>query len=319
MRPVRVGSHGTPLARWQAERIRESLHTVGRATELVVVSTSLEFDAGSPLDQVAALPGFSTELDEALLEQRIDLAVHSLKDLPTTLPAGIVIAGVSERADPREALVGRGQLTWAGLPAGATLATSGLRRMAQLRRARPDLQVRELRGSIEARLAMLDQTPELHGIVLGVAGLTRLGLGGRIGDRLPLELLLPAPGQGALAVTVRQADDGLRATVHSAVNDQTAEIAVTAERQLLATVEAGPHAPVAAFAAVEEGEPRRARLSGRVLSVDGKEMAEGSVEGVIENLTQAAGLGIELAGRLRLQGAGRILAQARATRQSGPA
>jgi hydroxymethylbilane synthase len=302
---LRIGTRGSPLALWQSERIRESLILGGSPAELVRIETAGDLDRDTPLGRFGRPAIFSRELDEALLDRRIDLAVHSLKDLPTELPEGIVLAAVGPREDVRDALVGRGPLRWADLPREATIATSSLRRQAQILRARPDLRVADLRGNVGTRLDQLDATPDWTAVLLAAAGLVRLGLADRIGERLPLELMLPAPGQAALAVTAR-ADDAASTLARAAVNVTTVELAVVAERALLHILEGGCHVPVAAFATFEPEAPELL-LRARVLSLDGRQSVEGSMRDRVEDSARAASLGERLARRLIDEGARRIL------------
>lgn len=275
------------------------------------MSTAGDLDRDTPLERFGRPAVFSRELDEALLDGRIDLAVHSLKDLPVDLPGGISLAAVSAREDPRDALIGRGPIRWTDLPQGAVVATSSLRRHAQLLRARPDLQVVELRGNVGTRIDQLDRTPSWSAILLATAGLVRLGLGHRIGERLDPELMLPAPGQGALAVTIRAGDTALRHAIEAAVNDRPTALAVTAERALLGALEGGCHVPVAALGTAGAGAEPELRLTARVLSLDGREAIDDSVRRSTTSIEQAAAVGVEIARRLLDDGADRILAGAR--------
>jgi hydroxymethylbilane synthase len=268
--------------------------------------------ADVPLSRIGTVAIFTAQLDEALLADRIDLAVHSLKDLPTSSPPGIEIVAVSEREDPRDALVGRAPLRWQEIPRGATIATSSLRRRAQLRRARPDLTLVEIRGNVETRLAKLDTTPVWTATVLAVAGLVRLGLAGRIGERLPRELMLPAPGQGALAITARVGDAGTARAARAAVHDEATALCVTAERALLGRLEGGCQVPVGAYASFTRQTVTPAlHLTGRVVSLDGRESVEQSVTAPVADSPGAAALGVALAEELLADGADRILRQVR--------
>ncbi len=306
-RPLRIGTRSSPLALWQTERIRELLGARSIGSSVVPIETTGDLDRETPLGRFAQPAVFSRELDAALLDGRIDVAVHSLKDLPTVLPEGIALAAVGPREDPRDALVGRDALRWSELPDGATVATSSLRRQAQLRRARPDLEVVELRGNVGTRVDHLDRRPEWTAILLATAGLVRLGLEHRIGERLPLDLMLPAPGQGALAVTARADDAEVRATSHAAIDDGAVHLAVAAERALLHTLEGGCHVPVGAIAEWESRPGGRLRLRARVLSLDGRECVEGASSGAATRLEEALALGAALAERLLARGADRIL------------
>ena len=273
------------------------------------METAGDIDRDTPLDRFGQPGVFSRELDEALCEGRIDFAVHSLKDLPTVLPDGIALAAVSSRADPRDALIGRQPVRWSELPQGATVATSSLRRQAQILRDRPDINVVELRGNVGTRLEKLDSTPGWTAIILAVAGLVRLDLGDRIGERLPLDLMLPAPGQAALAVTVRSNDIVAIGELRRAVNDPAVELATVAERALLNTLEGGCHVPVAAFAEFEAGPDLRLRA--RVLSLDGRNVVEGSIAQEVTSLARSQAMGELLARRLLTNGAEALLAAAR--------
>lgn len=306
---LRVGTRGSALARWQTDRVRERLERAGVATERVEIRTTGDEVQHVPLSRIGSRALFTRQIDDAMLEGRIDLAVHSLKDLPTTLPAGISLAAVAEREDPRDALVGRGRVTWRDLPAGSVLATSSLRRRAQLLRLRPDLDVRDLRGNVDTRLARLGEHADWAAIVLAVAGLVRLGFEERIGERLPPEVMLPAPGQGALAVTARTADTRA-AEAARAVHHGATAVAVSAERAFLRTLEGGCQVPVAALA--ERMPDGRLRLRGRVVSLAGEHAVEGEEVGTALEASAADALGVALAERLLRDGAAPILAAVRA-------
>ena len=287
------------------------LRQLGHASERVEIRTTGDLTPDVPLARIGDRALFTRQIDDALLEGRIDLAVHSLKDLPTELPPGITLAAVSGREDPRDALVGRGPLRWAEMPRGAVVATSSLRRRAQLLRARPDLQIVDLRGNVDTRLAKLDAHPEWTAIVLATAGLVRLGLDHRIGERLPPEVMLPAPGQGALAVTVRSDDTASAGAAREAVHHEDAAVEVAAERAFLRRLEGGCQIPVAAHARTSApGTPMR--LHGRIISLGGEATAEGYESGTVRDEATAADLGTRLAERLLREGAQRILSEVRA-------
>jgi hydroxymethylbilane synthase len=301
------------LALWQTERVGALLRSAGHETVTVEIKTTGDLAAEVPLARIGARAIFTKQIDDALLEGRIDLAVHSLKDLPTQLPDGIVIAAVGSREDPRDALVGRTPLRWSDVPRGALIGTSSLRRRAQLLHARPDLVVTDLRGNVGTRLAKLDAHSEWTAIVLATAGLVRLNLGHRIGERLRPELMLPAPGQGALAVTVREADTGVATAVRQVMHDPATAVPVAAERAFLRRLEGGCQVPIAAHAEVG-GSGGQLRLHGRVISTGGESMVEGHAAGPAGDEDEAAALGSALAERLLADGAGRILAE---TREAG--
>ena len=307
-----IGTRGSALALWQTERVRFLLRAVGFETERVEIKTTGDLTPDIPLARIGSRALFTKQIDDALLESRIDLAVHSLKDLPTQLPAGIVIAAVSVREDPRDALVGRSPVRWSDLPNGGVVATSSLRRRAQMLNSRPDLQVIDIRGNIDTRLAKLDAHPEWSGIVLATAGLVRLGLSGRIGERLPPEIMLPAPGQGALAVTVRADDAEVHRAVRRAVRDDVTSVEVAAERAFLRRLEGGCQVPVAAYAQLEGASSQPIlRLQGRVISLGGDRVVEGIEAFPARDEAAAAALGTALAERLLGEGAATILAEVR--------
>jgi hydroxymethylbilane synthase len=308
---LRVGTRGSALALWQTERVRSLLATLGQETERVDIKTTGDMAPEVPLARIGSRALFTKQIDDALLERRIDLAVHSLKDLPTELPAGIVLGAVSQREDSRDALVGHEPITWASIPDDAVIATSSLRRRAQLLNQRPELRIVDLRGNVDTRLAKLDSHPEWTGIVLAAAGLVRLGLEGRIGERFSPATMLPAPGQGALAVTVRAEDATLLALVRRAVHDATTARLVSAERGFLQALEGGCQVPVGAYAEPVPGDGSIVQLHGRVLSPDGKVMVEGRRIAPAAGEEQARELGWALAEELREQGAAAILADAR--------
>lgn len=304
---VRIGTRASRLARWQTSRVAAMLAAGGVASEPVEIRTTGDLVGDVPLPRIGDRALFTRQLDEALLDERIDLAVHSLKDLPTQLPDGVVIAAVGERADPRDALVARHPGVLATLATGAVVATSSLRRRAQLLRARPDLSVPDLRGNVETRLAKLGRHEDWSAIILASAGLDRLGLSQQISQRLPLDVMLPAPGQGALAVTARRSDAQTCQLLRSLVHRPDVAAAVTAERAFLGTLEGGCHVPIAAYAEIEGGV---VRLQGRVLSLDGRRC----LDAVEEAPAQADGplrAGMHLAERFLRQGAARLLGEAR--------
>lgn len=310
--PLRIGTRSSALAVWQTERVRALLKAAGHETERVEIKTTGDLTPDVPLARIGSRALFTKQIDDALLETRIDLAVHSLKDLPTELPSGITIAAVSQREDARDALVGRGAIRWSEVPRGAVIATGSLRRRAQLLGSRPDLQIVDVRGNVDSRLAKLDARPEWTAIVLATAGLVRLGLGHRIGERLPPEIMLPAPGQGALAVTVRVDDSAVLHWVRQAVHDADTALQIAAERAFLGRLEGGCQVPVAAYAQqYSEAGRTGLRLHGRVISLGGETTAEGQVAGLAPDEAAAALLGTTLAERLLAEGAATILAEVR--------
>jgi hydroxymethylbilane synthase len=306
--PLRVGTRASALALWQTEHVRASLHAAGYRTERVEIRTTGDMVQDVPLARIGSRALFTRQIDDAMLDGRIDLAVHSLKDLPTVLPEGIALAAVAEREDPRDALVGRGPLGWDDLPHGGIVATSSLRRRAQLLHLRPDLEVRDVRGNVDTRLRKLDASSEWSAILLAVAGLVRLGLDQRIGERLSPELILPAPGQGALAVTARRDDAAAATAAARAVHHAETSRAVAAERAFLRTLEGGCQVPVGAHATLA-GET--VRVHGRVVSLKGERAVEAVETGLARDENEADALGVRLAERLLADGADAVLAEAR--------
>ena len=309
---LRIGTRGSALAVWQTERVRALLGARGFDTERVEIKTTGDLAPNVPLARIGSRALFTKQIDDALLEGRIDLAVHSLKDLPTQLPAGLTIAAVSAREDPRDALVGQPGLRWKDIRPGAVIATSSLRRRAQILRSRPDLSVVDIRGNVDTRLAKLDARPEWAATVLAAAGLVRLGLGHRIGERLPPEIMLPAPGQGALAVTTRDGDGRVSSAVREAVHDEVSALEVAAERAFLRRLEGGCQVPVAALAS-KDVATGTLRLQGRVVALDGDKAVGGNEEGLASSVMDAEQIGTRLAERLLAEGGVAILNQVRSS------
>ena len=310
---LRVGTRGSALALWQTERICELLNAAGHPTERVEIRTTGDLVQDVPLSRIGTAALFTRQIDDAMLAGRIDVAVHSLKDLPTELPVGIVIAAIGLREDASDALVGHGPVRWSELPPGAVIATSSLRRKAQALHARPDIRADDIRGNVDTRLAKLDRNPSWSGLLLATAGLVRLGLGHRIGERLPSRVMLPAPGQGALAVTARTDDAAAIAAVSTSVHHEPSALAVLAERAFLRRLEGGCQVPVAAHASFEPGAGGATLgLHGRVISLGGDRMVEGRESRPARTREDADLLGLSLAERLLADGAAGILADVRA-------
>jgi hydroxymethylbilane synthase len=304
---LRIGSRGSKLALWQAEWVKAALARHGTAAEIVVIKTRGDAEIDRPFQQMEGKGFFTKEIEDALLAGRIDVAVHSLKDLPTKLPDGLSLGAIPERADPRDALIARsGAATLADLPAGSTLGTSSLRRVAQVRHLRPDLELVPLRGNVPTRVDKVLVRGEVHAALLACAGLERLGLGGKIAARLdPLEVM-PAPGQGALGLELRS-DDARSAAALAPLAHPPSAAAVAAERALLATLGGGCQTPVAAYAAGKgEGGMGKSRLYGRVTAADGSIQLTASAE---IDMADPGGAGHAVARLLEAQGAGKFLAR----------
>ncbi len=299
---LRLGARGSALSLAQAALVARSLAAAGIETDVVTVRTTGDrlSAAGSPIGWKG---DFTRELDEALLAGRIDLAVHSLKDVPSSIPAGLTLAAVPPREDPSDVLIAHPSRKLADLPDGARVGTSSPRRRAQISTARPDLEVVEARGNVDTRIRRLEEG-RWDAIVLARAGLARLGLLDRISEIFPQSVLLPAPGQGALAIVARAGDSETRAVL-SLLNDAGSRSEVDAERAFLAGLEAGCRAPVAARASVTE---ERLELSGAVFSPDGSRALRDALEGLSRD---AESIGRVLAERLLAAGAGDLIAAAR--------
>lgn len=258
MNRLKLGTRGSRLAQWQAEWVRDRLAARGTTVEIVIIKTRGDAEVDRPLHELEGKGFFTKEIEDALLARQIDVAVHSLKDLPTQLPSGLALAAVPERHDAREALVGGTRL--ADLPPGARVGTSSLRRVTQVRYLRPDLEVVPLRGNVPTRVRKVENADGCDAALLALAGLARLSLGDRATPLDPLEVM-PAPGQGALGLEIRADDRATRETLRP-LGDTASARAVAAERALLAALGGGCQAPVAAWV---EG----ARLFGRVTAADG--------------------------------------------------
>ena len=304
MKPLRIGTRASALARWQAESVRAQLAEMGCAAALVLIRTSGDRDRQTPLRQLGGKGVFTKEIETALLEDRVDLAVHSMKDLPTALPAGLVIGAICRREDVRDALVSRGGLVLNALPRGARVGTSSLRRQAQLRNRRPDLEMVDVRGNVETRLAKVDRG-EYDGVVLAKAGLERLGLSGCISEVLSPEVCLPAAGQGAIGIELRAAVHDVDREIQIAVaqlNHAETRLAVDTERAVLAGLSAGCDVPLGVWAREESGE---LVMDACVLSVDGTEAVRVRRSG---SPREAERIGREVTAALLEGGADRLLA-----------
>ncbi|HEV2705365.1 MAG TPA: hydroxymethylbilane synthase [Pyrinomonadaceae bacterium] len=300
-----IGSRGSKLALWQAEWVRTRLEALGDGVEVrvEVFKTSGDVMRDVPLSVIGGKGVFTKELEQALIERRIDIAVHSLKDLPTLVPEGLSITAITEREDARDALVlpeGAGGVTaLRELPRAARVGTSSPRRTAQLKHLRPDLLVRELRGNVDTRLRKLD-AGEYDAIILASAGLRRLGFSARISAAVSTDEMLPAVGQGALGIETRADDEETNRLVR-ALEDAGTRAACTAERSLLRALGGGCQFPIAAHATVS-GE--RLRLEALVATVSGERVLRDWVEG---EAAVSEELGASLASKLLERGAASLL------------
>ncbi len=287
-----IASRGSQLALWQAHWVEAQLTAAGHPCRLEIIKTTGDKITNVPLAKVGGKGLFTKEIEEALLDGRAHLAVHSLKDLPTELPEGLVLAAVPPREDPRDAICGR---RLADLPQGAKVGTSSLRRAAQLRQLRPDLIVESVRGNLDTRLRKLDEG-QYDSILLAAAGLKRLGWADRIAEILEPEQMCPAVGQGALAIETRAGS-----TVAALLDHAETHTAITAERALLCALGGGCQVPIGAHATVSEG---RVSLLAIVAAPDGSQIIRATTSGPVSD---AAALGATLAEDLLGRGAKQIL------------
>jgi hydroxymethylbilane synthase len=295
---LRGGTRASRLARWQTARVMDALHrSAGARCEAVPIATEGDRVLDRPLPEIGGKGVFTEALEIALRNGTIDFAVHSLKDLPVANADDLVIVAVCERADPRDVLIARAGHPLAALPRGATVATSSTRRIAQLRLARSDLTIVPLRGNVDTRVRRA-LAGEVDAIVIAAAGVERLGLQHTVTEYLPVEVMLPAPGQGALAIQCRAAD-GVTRGVLGALDDPVARAATTAERTFLAALGGGCAAPVAALGtALETATAPRLHLRGLVAAADGTRVVRVSGEAPLgEAVTLATRLAQEAIAR----------------------
>lgn len=314
---LRVATRGSPLATWQARETARLLRALHPAleVELVFVQSSGDRDQRSDLSRLGRTGVFTAEIDDVVLGGRADAGVHSLKDVPTSLPRGLVLASVLARGPYEDALVvargspgspGSTGATLAGLPRGARVATGSVRRIALVRRARPDLEIVAIRGNVDTRLSKL-AAGQADALIMACAGLERLALGEHVAEVLGPPRFLPAPGQGIVGIACRADDERTRALLES-IRDASAWAQATAERALLARLHGGCNAPLGALARVD-GE--RLRLLAVVLAHDGREALEDEISG---SARDAEELAHALAERLASRGATRLIEAARQAR-----
>jgi hydroxymethylbilane synthase len=296
-RPLLIGTRGSPLALWQARHVRARLMEAHGLAEgeidLSVITTSGDRIKDKPLRDFGGKGLFTKEIDEALVRGDLDMAVHSMKDLPTDLPVELCIAAVLPRADVRDAFISTKATSLTNLPPGASVGTSSLRRQSQVRRLRPDLRVIDFRGNVETRLRKLDEG-KADATLLALAGLERLGLASHATSILSTEEMLPAVAQGAIGVTSRSDDAQTRALLE-ALNDTRAATAVTCERAFLSRLDGSCKTPIAGLAEIDEGF---LRFRGLILAPDGTEWHGIELTGAVEHAKSiGADAGEELVAR----------------------
>ena len=303
IKKIRLGTRGSALARWQANWVADQLTRLDVEVEIILIETKGDVTSG-PIGAVGSQGVFTKEIQRALLDERIDLAVHSLKDLPTESVYGLSLAAVPLREACGDALVTTDRsLTWETLAEGARVGTGSRRRRSQLLAVRPDLRIEDIRGNVDSRLKKLDDG-EFDAIVLAEAGLHRLAWSDRITQVIPKEVMLPAVGQGALGLETRTDDESTRVALEP-LDDAATHLSVLGERSMLAALRGGCLAPVGSWGRVENGE---LALAGIVLSLDGTKKAYDEVHG---NPSDAVELGQSLAESLIWQGADRLIEASR--------
>ncbi len=306
---LRIGSRGSKLARVQSVYVAEKLREQGIKVEIVWIQTRGDRILHKPLAEIGEKGLFTQELDRALLDGEIDLAVHSLKDLPTDLEPGLQLAAIPPRHSPLDAFVGHPSLTVRSLrdlPEGATLATSSLRRKAQLLAFRPDFQIVPVRGNVDTRLRKLEEGT-WHGLILAEAGLARLGLASRITERIPSSILLPAAGQGALGIVTAASRTEVQKIVASVLHDLATARTVQAERAFLQRLEGGCQVPIGVLARILP-DNGMLFLQGMVASLDGSQIFRGTLSSLPDKAEEA---GRQLAERLLDAGAHDLLREVR--------
>ena len=300
--PIRLATRRSPLALWQAKWVASQLQEQGYATELVLLTSGGDTDQ-TPIDGTRGVGVFTKRIQQALLDDEADIAVHSLKDLPTEADPQFCLAAIPPRAAVGDCLISASEKTFAALAGGAVIGTGSRRRPAQLLHRRDDIRVEPIRGNVQSRLQKL-KDGLFDAIVLAEAGLSRLEMTQHVTEKLPLDQMLPAPGQGALGIETRS-DDRRTIDVASTLDDPITRASVTAERMLLSHLSGGCLAPIAALATVAEG---RIALQAVVLSADGQTRLYHEGEDAIEN---AVALGIAVADKLRADGADALIQAAR--------
>jgi len=298
---IKIGTRGSQLALWQANWVKSELEkrNAGLAVEIIKIKTTGDKILDVPLAKVGGKGLFVKEIEEALLRGDIDLAVHSMKDVPTDLPAELHLSAITEREDPRDALISKDKRLFNELPERAKIGTSSLRRQAQLLHIRPDFRIQQLRGNLDTRIKKLT-TEGLDAIIVAAAGVRRMGWQDKITEYLSIDDSLPAIGQGALGIECRIDDKEINNLLEPFNHPETS-VCVKAERAFLKKLEGGCQVPIAAYGIIKD---KNISLAGLVASVDGTEMHKEKIEGKVED---AEKIGIELAEKLLSRGADKVL------------
>lgn len=295
-----IGTRGSKLALWQAEFVKSLLEeATGAEVEIKIIHTTGDKILDVPLAKVGGKGLFTKELEVELLNGTVDLCVHSMKDVPTELPAGCILAGMPKRVDPRDVIVAHNGEDLTTLPQGAKVGTSSLRRISQVRALRPDVEIIDVRGNLDTRMKKAE-TGEVSLVILAAAGIKRLGWGDRISSFIPTEQMVSAVGQGAIGIEIRE-DDDFMIEVCKKISDPETLTCVSAERVVMNRLDGGCQVPIGAYARIEDG---RLVIDGMVGSVDGTEIVRATAEGPIED---PIALGEEVTNMLKERGALKIL------------
>jgi hydroxymethylbilane synthase len=304
-RKIKIGSRGSPLALWQANWIKDQLESPDIAVEIQIIKTSGDKIQDVPLAKIGGKGLFVKEIEEALLRNEIDFAVHSMKDMPIKFPYALCIAAVTKRENPFDALISKDNIKLSDLPQGAKIGTGSLRRVSQLLHYRPDLNLISLRGNVETRIKKLE-TEGLDAIILAAAGLIRLGWGDKISEVISPEILLPAMGQGAVGIEARKHDVDNQVLLAD-MDDENTHLALDAERAVVTKLEGGCNVPIGAFATIKDDEMT---LRGLVASLDGKTVYKQELKGYKVN---AIALGSEMGDALLAMGGDKIMREIHST------
>jgi hydroxymethylbilane synthase len=300
-RKIKIGTRGSKLALWQANWTKSALENKfpHQSIELVILKTQGDKIIDVPLAKVGGKGLFVKEIEHALLEHQIDIAVHSMKDMPAEIPEGLCIGAIPKRENPTDVLISKNGLRLAELKSGSVIGTSSLRRGAQLRHTRPDITIMPLRGNLDTRLKKLD-TGDIDAIVLAAAGVRRLNLEERITEYLEHTIMLPAIGQGALCIQIRSEDSFVGPMVRP-MNDEPTHAIVKGERAFLNRLEGGCQVPIAGYGKIEENQ---FTLTGLVANADGTIVIKDTLAGAVAS---SENIGMELAEKLLMKGADKIL------------